>query len=168
MKKSMVTGDRQLANALRELSKGVPISTIDKAARDSMNPMLLDAKANAKRQRNYIGKYPGFPQPKSPRAGGHVDQGIIFGRDKTSTRTKRRFTLGATGRARKLLHLLEFGTMPHWQPRFKGGFQHPGAKARPVMTPAYESHADDVEMRFGQSLWVALRAKVLQLKARRR
>lgn len=161
-----VRGDRELAMALRELSQGIPVGQVDSAAKQSMKPMQDDAKARMRKNRNYAGKYPGFPDPRPGRT--HVDQGIIFGREKSSTRTKRKFTLGGSGRARKLLHLLEFGTLPHFQQNFRGGFQHPGAKPKPVMTPAYEAHADEVEERFGRALWDVMSRKVLQLGRRRR
>lgn len=164
--KNSVVGDRELAMALRELAQGVSVSDVDKAAKVSMDPMKDDAKARARRYRNRAGKYPGFPDPRPGRM--HVDQGIVFGREKNSTRTRRRYVLGGKGRARKLLHLLEFGTLPHFQKFFRGGFHHPGAQPKPVMTPAYESHADDIETLFGKQLWRVLSAKVLSLGRKRR
>lgn len=76
--------------------------------------------------------------------------------------------MGATRRARSVLHLLEFGTSAHWQSRFRGGFLHPGAKAKPVMTPAYEEHADDVPRRFGKRLWISLEKRVLEIRTKSR
>jgi len=42
------------------------------------------------------------------------------------------------------LHLLEFGTAPHFQPNLLGGWMHPGSTPRPSMIPAYEHGKDDV------------------------
>lgn len=159
---SRIIGDRQVVQALNELSRGVPLALVDTAARGSLKPMQEDAKKRARMHRNYIGKYSSFfPQPKGGRQ--KVDQGITTGRSKRSTRTRRKFFLGAAGRARKILHLLEFGTRPHFQPKFRGGFMHPGARPKPVMTPAYEAHKTGVERAFGVEIWRLLEKKILTL-----
>lgn len=148
MARSFVSGDRELVAALRNLGAGVPVRDIDTAATKSLRPMLQQTKDSLKANRNYVGKYPGFPQPRSPRKGGHVDQGIVVRKDRAGT-TSRSYKLGATKRARFLLHLLEYGTAPHWQPNFRGGFMHPGATPRPSITPAYETHKAGVIKTFG-------------------
>lgn len=162
---SGVYGDRELVAALRELSKGVPMSDVNAAARTAMQPMAEDTKKNARALRDFPGKHPGFPQPVSPRRGGHLDEGIavarVGGRAKSS-----RFWLAAGKRARKLAHLLEFGTSPHFQPNLFGGFMHPGAQAHPFMTPAYEAHKDQVVHGFGRAIWQRLRDKALTVSRR--
>lgn len=162
---SRIIGDRAVARNLRELSRGVPLALVDKAARQSMDPMLKDAKRRAKANRNYVGKFKGFPQPKPGRM--HLDQGLVVGKQGNQTRTRRKFLLGAKNRARRLAHLLEFGTAPHFQPRFRGGFFHRGARARPFLSPAYESHGNDVKTVFGQELWSLIRSKILMMGRRR-
>lgn len=162
MSKSGVFGDRELVMALRELGKGLAPSEIDHAAIRSLDPMLADAKARLKVNRNFAGKYPGFPQPKSPRKGGHVDQGIVV-RKHDASKTRRAYRLGATKRSRYLLHLLEYGTAPHWQPNFRGGWMHPGAQAKPTITPAFEAHKDNVPAAVARHVIESLTAKARRL-----
>ena len=166
---SFIRGDRELIAALKNLASGVAVSDIDRAASTALKPMLNKTKSSLKANRNFKGKYPGFPQPKSPRKGGHVDQGVIVRRDSTSNKTKRSYKLGATKRARHLLHLVEFGTAPHYQPNFRGGFMHPGATPKPALTPAYEEHKDDVIQSFSDEIVESLerRAKGLGMRTRR-
>lgn len=167
LRKSGVTGDKELVAALRELSKGPTEAEIDRAAISAMNPMLTKTVEKLKKSRNYAGKYPNFPQPKVPRSGGHVDQGIVVRKGKSS-RTKKVYRLGATRRARYLLHLLEFGTAPHFQPNFKGGFMHPGARAEPVLIPTFDEERGRVPKAFGQHIWSAMSAKIGRLKKPKR
>lgn len=162
MARSGVYGDRSVVAALNELAKGISGAEIDQGAVKALGPMLADTKTRIQANRNYPGKYPGFPQPKSPRKGGHVDQGIIIRKEGASNGT-RSYKLGATRRARYLLHLLEFGTAPHFQPHFKGGFMHPGARPKPALTPSFEEHRDEVPAALGRFIWerLALRAQAL-------
>lgn len=156
--KSKVRGDRELIAALRELSRGVTVSDMDAAAVNAMEPMRDDTADRFRKNRNYAGKWPGFPDPPPTRKGGHLDEGFVVRRTKGNSR-RREYRLGAIKRARYLAHLLEFGTAPHWQPNFKGGFMHPGARAYPAMTPAYESHKAEVVNRMGRAIWSIIQTK---------
>lgn len=164
---SFVTGDRDVVAALMELAKGPTPGEIDRAAIASLKPMQNATKARVKQNRNYEGKYPGFPQPTHGRD--LVDRGIVT-RRVGSAGKKRGYRMGATGRARSVLHLLEWGTAPHFQPHFKGGFMHPGARPKPAMVPSYEEGKGDVADLFGRALWVHIHAKALALgrKSRKR
>lgn len=162
-RRSGVTGHVELVAALRELAQSITPADIDKAAVESLDPMLKDTKERIRLNRNYAGKYPGFPDPATPRKGGYVDQGVIVRKDEGNSKTQRSYKLGATKRARYVLHLLEFGTAPHYQPNFRGGFMHPGATPRPAMTPAFEEHKDDVPTAFGEKIWLSLSAKASTL-----
>ena len=163
VRRSGVTGDKALVAALRELAKGVSPAEIDRGAQAAMKPMLEDATLAVRANRNFAGKYPGFPDPKVPRKGGHVDQGLVVKLTDGATKEKREYKLGATRRSRYLIHLLEFGTAPHYQPNFKGGFFHPGATPKPAMGPAFERFKDNVPDLFGQYLWNSLSARAAQL-----
>ena len=162
---NVVRGDKQLVAKLRRLGAGLPLSQVDKAATVSMMPMLKVAQGRAKATRNYIGKHPGFPQPKGGRK--HVDQLLRVGKTGRQTKSRRKFLLGAVGRARGLLHLLEFGTISHFQPRFRGGFQHPGSRPHPIVTPAYHQEGDDVPGRFGKAIWVVIVANISRYGGKR-
>lgn len=166
-RKSGVSGDKELVAALRELAKGPTEAEIDRAAIAAMNPMLTKTIEGLKRNRNYVGKYPNFPQPKVPRSGGHVDQGMVVRKGK-SGKSKKVYRLGATRRARYLLHLVEFGTAPHFQPNFKGGFMHPGARAEPVLLPTFDQERGKVPEAFGRLIWSSMSAKIGRLKKPKR
>lgn len=47
-----------------------------------------------------------------------------------------------------LLHLVEFGTRPHWQPRSRR--QHPGAVAKPFLRPAIDEGGGDAIAEFAK------------------
>lgn len=163
-------GDAELTAALRELGKGPRAADIDAAAKNSLAPMLQQTKDAMRANRNYVGKYPAFfPQPESPRDGGFVDAGVAIKRS-TVTPTRRTYKMGATSRrARYLLHLLEFGTMPHYQPHFHGGWQHPGAAPNPAMVPAYENNKAGAISSFSNDLLARIeaRANAMGMKFRR-
>lgn len=133
-----VTGDRQVVAALRRIGKGPAAREVDTAANRAMTPMRDDARKRLAAHRNYASKYPSyFPKQRGP-FGKHLDKGIIVRKDGKQVPGSRSYKLGATGRARFLLHLLEFGTSAHWQPNLLGGWMHPGSTPRPSMVPAYE------------------------------
>lgn len=138
-----VTGDKELVQALRALGKGLPVSAIDSSMTAASKPMLDEAVENARAHRQ------SGARPK----GGHVDEGLVFRKRRESTSKRRNYVIGAVNRARYILHLLEFGTRPHWQPRRFGGIMHPGARPFPVIRPSYENHADKTIERFGKEIW---------------
>lgn len=164
-RQSGVTGSREVVAALRELATGVDIVAIDAAATQALQPMLEATVNKMRANRNFPGKYPGFPDPATPRKGGFVDKNVVIQKDGGS-KTKRSYRIGAKGRARYLIHLLEFGTAPHFQPNFKGGFAHPGAAPRPAMVPSFEEYKDDVPSRFGRAIWLSLAAKAAQMNSK--
>lgn len=163
-RKSGVTGDKELVANLRELAKGPSAAEVDSAAAQSLQPMLLKTKERLKQARNYSGKYPGFPQPRSPRAGGHADEGIVVRKGKATSKKKRSYRLGATRRSRYLLHLIEFGTAPHFQPNFRGGWQHPGARAHPSLLPSFDEESGKVPGTFGRLIWQTMSSKIGRMK----
>lgn len=163
-RKSGVTGHNELIANLRELAKGPTGAEIDSAATASLNPMLVKTKERLKKARNFVGKYPGFPQPKVPRQGGHVDEGIVVRKLKVGGGGKRSYRLGATRRSRYLLHLVEFGTAPHYQPNFRGGWQHPGARANPSLIPSFDEESGKVPTEFGRMIWTTMASKIAKLK----
>lgn len=152
-----VTGDKELVAALRVLGRGLPSSTIDRAAVKSSAPMVADAVERAKKHR----------QQRRPK-GGHIDENIKFLRRKTSTKKKRSFVFGATGKRKSILTWLEYGTAAHWQPRRFGGILHPGARRFPVLRPAFDSHADNINESFGREIISQIEALIRRLPKRRR
>lgn len=163
VRKSGVTGHTEIIAVLRELGKGPSPQELDAAALVSMTPMLEKTKARLRSVRDYEGKYPGFPQPRVPRVGGHVDQGVVMRKQKATSKTKRSYRLGATKRSRYLLHLVEFGTAPHFQPNFRGGWMHPGARAQPILIPTFDEEKSSVPTVFAQRLAASMQAKIARL-----
>lgn len=160
MKRSGVTGHVELARALREVAKGPSVAEIDKAAEVAMGPMLKKSRDRFKILRNYFGKWLGFPQPNPTRKGGHVDEGIVFRKHGKQGKMQRFYRLGAVRRARYLLHLLEFGSHRHWQPRFRGGWMHPGARPHPTLIPTFEEERGKVSETFGRKIGEALASRI--------
>lgn len=102
-----------------------------------MKPVLDDTKARLRAIRNFPAKYSSFfPKQRKP-MGNHLDRFVVMRKDGKQSPGRRRYKIGGLGRARSLLHLVEYGTAPHMQPNL--GFMHPGATPRPTLTPAYES-----------------------------
>lgn len=163
-RRSGVTGDKELIANLRELAKGPSAADVDRAATQSLQPMLKKTRDRLKSARDFVGKYPGFPQPKVPRSGGHVDEGIVIRKSRVSSKAKRAYKLGATRRARFLLHLVEYGSQSHWQPVFRGGFQHPGARPHPSLTPSFDEESNKVPRTFGSLLWTNMAKKISRMK----
>lgn len=148
-----VTGDKELVLALRALGRGLPGSSIDGAMKSAANPMLTDVISRARKHR----------QPGRAPKGGHIDQNIKFFRRKQSSKRRRDYVLGATGKRKSILTWLEYGTRAHFQPRRFGGIMHPGARRFPILRPAYDGHHEEVPERFGREIWkhIALMAVAL-------
>lgn len=83
--------------------------------------------------------------------GGHLDQGVVVRKVEGHGKTTRTFWVSFQRRARYLAHLVEFGTVPHWQPGRQR--MHPGARARPFATPAFESTKDETVETLGRQTW---------------
>lgn len=139
-KRSAVTGDKELVAALRVLGRGMPASTIDRAATRAAKPMVDEAVQRARAHR----------QPGTRPKHGHIDETIKFLRRKRSTKKHRQFVFGATGPRKSILTWLEYGTLPHFQPRRFGGILHPGARQFPILRPSFDTHADDINENFGR------------------
>lgn len=137
-----VTGDKALL-AKMAATPTRTIARLEPLGQAALQPMKASAKANAATHR----------QPHNP-AGGHLDQGIVIQKIPGQPTLTRQFWLSLTGRARKIGHLVEFGTAPHYQPRRKR--MHPGAKAKPFMTPAYEQNKAEAIGIVSNGLWASI------------
>lgn len=148
---SKVSGHRQTAQSLRALAKlfSRPIS---EAQRKSLRPVLNSWRKNL-------------------RSGGSVKRGVLI--KSTTIRTPKskpgtkRALVTASGKGRYVAHLVEFGTDPHWQPKLRR--QHPGAKANPALTRAYEEHKTGVLEDFRKEIIPAIERQAARLnKGKRR
>lgn len=118
-----VTGAKDVASVLRQIARTPTSAEAKKARKKALQPMLDATKRNLASNRSVI-------TGALSRALGLADK------DKRTTalgpiRGKRHSTVA---------HLVEFGTRPHFQPRRLGGIYHPGARPKPFMRPAFESH----------------------------
>lgn len=135
----MIRGDKELRATLRRLSN-LQKNSVNEAMQDALEPMKTATENNAMRLR----------QPGSP-VGGHLDQGVIsVYLPQISTRTRNVWWLSFTKRARKIAHLVEFGTAPHDQPR--RGIRHPGARPKPFFRPAYDATKNATLIRLGRNI----------------
>jgi HK97 gp10 family phage protein len=147
-----VTGDKELAAALRALAKGPGAREVDGMAKRAMRPLLDDVRARVKSHRNFPTKYSDFFPKQRGKFRDHLDKAIIMRKDDRQSAGGRSYKIGGVRRARYLLHLLEYGTAPHWQPNLNGGFMHPGATPKPSMVPAFEAGQSDVITDFGDEV----------------
>lgn len=170
MARDTVRGDKEFARALRQLSHGPTAREVDGMANRAMSPMLEDVKSRLRQHRNYASKYPSFFPKQRGKFGRHLDSQIAFRKDGQQSRAVRRYKLGGTGRARFLLHLLEFGASAHFQPNLGGGFMHPGSTPRPSMVPSFESKKSGVirDFQFLTVDWLQRRSAQLGLRMVRR
>lgn len=119
-------GDRALEATLLELGKSQGGAVLDGSMRRGMNVIRGDVRARAMKLR----------QARTP-GGKHLDQGIVLVKDRGRPRDNPMFRIGGTKRARYLMHLVEYGTAPHWQPKRQR--MHPGARPKPFVRPAFEA-----------------------------
>lgn len=138
-----VKGDSELrANLLRlsDLKK----ADINKAMAEALEPMRAAAEQNARLHRS-----------KGTPKGGHLDEGIVAQEMRQkSSRTRRVWWVTFIRRARKIAHLVEFGTKPHEQPG--RGHRHPGSAPRPFFRPAFDAHSEEVLAELATSIRAAL------------
>lgn len=148
-----VTGDKDVIRAMRAMPAAVATRQLDVLCKESLEPLRMRTKQNALPLR----------QPGRRPKGGHLDEGVVV-RKRRGTRYKRNFWVAFGARARKIAHLVNFGTAPHWQPR--RGIMHPGARAKPFFTSAYEQEKDNVVDDFSRGAWSIIRAAVVRLAKR--
>lgn len=159
-----LTGDDQVR---RNISRAAGIydgKAMDVDIEAALEPMRRETERNAVPLRNYAGKHPEFfPQPAGTPPGGHVDENVVSVRV-LGTAKKRTWWVSFKGRARTIVHLLEFGTAPHFQKNFRGGFQHPGARAHPFFRPAFEAKKGEALATLGRRAWLRLSNSIVRRK----
>lgn len=143
-----IRGEAALRQNFTALAQS-PSRILDQACVEALSPMKQQTEANAKALR----------QPRSPK-GGHLDQGVAVAKVDSRGQNYRVFWLAFRRRARKIAHLVEFGTAPHWQPNFRGGWMHPGARPKPFLRPAFEQHKGGAATIFGAKMWAGLVASI--------
>ena len=147
---SKLTGDKELRRTLASIGRGMGGSNLDKACVKALEPLKDRTVQNARRLR----------QPGRTPKGGHLDQGVVVRRMSAPTIHRRIYWVAFKGRARRIAHLVEFGTAPHYQPR--RGRMHPGARPRRFFTRAFESTKRDVVEEFRLFMQARLRSLMSQ------
>lgn len=148
MAKTIVRGDRQIQANMRRITRSVQGSFISKTVREEFQPMKEATESNARALRQ-VGYNP---------RGGHLDEGVVVAQvEKSPLHVE--FWLTFRRRARKIAHLVEFGTAPHYQPR--RGILHPGARPKPFFRPAYESTKDEVIEGVGRRVWAKISSSLI-------
>lgn len=140
MAKAIVRGDKEIIANMRRAYNSVGGRQMDKTLAVALTPMKEQVEANALRHR----------QPGNPR-GGHLDQGVVIHKNKAVGIFYREFWITFRKRARKIAHLVEFGTAPHWQPN--RGIMHPGARPFPFVRPAFEQEKEETADMIGAMVW---------------
>jgi hypothetical protein len=137
-----VSGTKQLSRKLRDIANA-PTASVRKAARAAaLQPINDQAALNL-------------------RANGSVITGKLLNGLRVVQTGRNETRFGQVGRHEPVAHLVEFGTAPHWQPRYRGGWMHPGARPYPFARPAFEQHKDLAVKIYVEHLW-----KEIQRQAR--
>jgi HK97 gp10 family phage protein len=139
---AVITIDNQgLINMLRALPQKVQNTIAKKATIEIARPILHAAESNVKQDTGTLHNALGLRIKIMPRKGRiRVSVGPRKGMATTDER-------GRVRNAVRYAHLVEFGTSAHGLARKspknkqRNNSQHPGAKAQPFMTPAFQSQA---------------------------
>lgn len=152
--KAIVRGDKEILANMRRARTSVGGAFLDRAMRESLDPMRVQTVQNAKARRQV-----GYNPP-----GGHLDQGVRIARKESRGLLNKVYWIAFAKRARKIAHLVEYGTAPHYQPR--RGVMHPGARPYPFFRPAFESSKRTVVDRLSDMTWARIRATLLKTSKR--
>ncbi len=145
-----VVGAEELSRNLKALGKSIGARHIDPAMRAALKPILKTAKEKA------------IPRRQAHTTNGeHLDQNLVIVPGEMQSSTRRVQRVSATGRAMKIAHLVELGTLPHWQPN--RGIMHPGARPYPFLRPAVDEHADETIVLPGKELCKRVETDVLRM-----
>lgn len=153
MARAVVRGDKQLAGNIRSLGRAFGAAEMDAVCKATLEPIRARTEINAAALRDTTHNPPG----------GHLDQGVVTAKIKSNP-TSRVFWVSFKRRARKIAHLVEFGTWPHWQPRRFGGMMHPGARPKPFFRPAFEAEKGPALNIFAAVTWAILMRKLSSMK----
>lgn len=118
MARSEVRGVRRTTQAIRSLGRGFGVGEVRRAHQQALEPMQSEARAQ-------------FMANGSFKTGVIPDDIQIIHTGPAETK------LGMTGMGASLGHIIELGSLPHFQPQ--RGSWHPGAEPKSFMRPAYDS-----------------------------
>lgn len=129
-RRSEVRGGREIAAALRSMSRAITPAQVDRAHRAALAPMQTSARAHFA-------------------ANGSFKTGVLPSEFVVVKTGEFEHKLGCIGMAARLMHIVEFGSAPHFQPG--RGTWHPGAEPKPAFRPAFEETREDALRVAGKS-----------------
>ena len=147
--KATVKGDREIIANIRRAYNSVGGLALKKNLFDALQPMKEQTEENARERR----------QPRQPK-GGHLDENIVIVKHLSKGPMFFEAWLTFKGRGRKLAHLVEYGTAPHWQPN--RGIMHPGARPYPFARPAFEDTKQEVVDMVGKTAWANISSSLVR------
>lgn len=154
MAKAIVRGDREIIANLRRAQNSIGGAFLDRTLREALEPMRERTADNARKLRQV-----GYNPP-----GGHLDEGVVIVKRGGFGRFQREHWISFRKRARKIAHLVEYGTAPHYQPR--RGVMHPGARPKPFMRPAFEAMKNQVAQDVARAVWLRISSSLVGVARR--
>jgi HK97 gp10 family phage protein len=155
-------GDQAVIATMMELGRTLG----NQAMNASMNKGATVLKKGAKDEYKRSGAW-GVADSWGPATdtGMHLGENIKVEKVKGRPQGNIKLKIGPSGkRATAIAHLVEYGTATHWQPKRK--WQHPGAKANPVLRKNFEGKKEEVSTLVTNDLKVQVERGVLKAKAR--
>jgi hypothetical protein len=149
MIRAKVQGLSGLRANLTASANAISGTALDAMIADALQPLKIETETNARALRD-----PEHPNPR----GGHLDQGVVSQKVRPAYVRRRTWWVSFTKRARRIAHLVEFGTAPHDQP--KRGIRHPGATPKPFFRRAYEAKKQTVIDILRLRAWTRIRNSV--------
>ncbi len=140
MRKSTVTGGRDVAKRLRQVVPGLAVP-LNEASRKALAPMLRMARATA------------------PKDNGLLRKSLIIKRARRSSKMRPVHLVGATGIAVHYAHLAEFGRAP-------GADGSGGSEGSRFLTKAFDATAAQALKILGLELPAAIERRVQKLAAK--
>lgn len=141
-----ILGEKQLLRNLAKAAQHPTVQEMDRIAIDALEPMRAETAMLA------------------PRAA--LKRGVVTRKRRARGRAMREYWIALKrGLPMRIAHLVEFGTAPHslakGASRRRGIMQnvppfHPGDRAEPFMTPAFESEKDTVITGYGRMAFDAI------------
>lgn len=145
----IVRGDREIMANMRRVRGSIGGRALDDIVISALSPMRQSVENNARNLRQV-----GYNPP-----GGHLDEGVVIAKITASSPYSRVYWISLAKRARKIGHLVEFGTAPHWQPR--RGIMHPGARPKPFFRPAFEENKNSAGSIVARAAWARIQASLI-------
>ena len=143
-----IKGDKALRANLRRMAL-IKKSEVNAIMEDALEPMRELTSENALKLR----------QPGRRPRGGHLDEGVVaVPRPEQSSASRTTWWVTFARRARKIAHLVEFGTAPHAQPN--RGIFHPGARPKPFFRPAFEMTKSETFNKLSRGIQTVLLGRI--------